>query len=41
MGDVFFLNNGKWTKYDQFPKTEHEQACVMAIKLERYHTIEI
>ena len=33
MGYVFFLNRGKWTNYDQFPKTEHEQACVLPINL--------
>ena len=41
MGDVFFLNRGKWTNYDQFPKTEHKQTCVLRIKLERDHNIEM
>ena len=41
MGDVFFLNRGKWTNYDQFPKTEHEKTCVLPIKLEIDHTIEM
>ena len=41
MAKVFFLDRGKWTNYDQFPKTEHEKTCILIIKLEKYHIIEI